>query len=580
MKFISICLFLFLLNGSAFSTCTEVNFYRFNNIQSTNVTYLFHNGVPLAQVEMGQRFQLQLCEPGEHTFDVRPSPDGFSMAKELVTNEGGKVYLKISVAVGVDLPGIKRMDTQKGVSDWGKTSKFIGAAQLLNSPGGVHEPGGGPISTGGDPVQIGSEFVIQNFRFQVTNLIKSGDAFRIEYKITNLTGEDRKIWMNPGNTYFYDEHGQIYFAREICVGNQCCPVFAKAARQQVQDRWDTSTSGVGNKLPSGIPISSYIEFGNIRRNATRFVRGNVLVAAGEQYHNGVDLVHGTITFPKLVDENDPTRRTYGDQATKLVHARRVGQHLQLQFRHENLGAEPYELRVTNAKLYDDLGQEYDGRNISYGSTTEVQQLPYSTGRRYTVIPRQSTDFYLTIENFADRAASVARATLNFKDFQLHWENIPVTGGASSAIGSRRTSQNSSATSSDYVEFRQFDRRARSGESVRGARIILEDIHFFTGSDQLQSSSYPQLDELAALLEARPELRLEISGHTDATGGETPNMLLSQQRADAIRYYLIKRGISPESTTSVGYGPNRPIAENSSATGRQRNRRVELRVSAD
>ncbi|HTR30063.1 MAG TPA: OmpA family protein [Puia sp.] len=108
--------------------------------------------------------------------------------------------------------------------------------------------------------------------------------------------------------------------------------------------------------------------------------------------------------------------------------------------------------------------------------------------------------------------------------------------------------------------------------------IARNVLFNSSSDRFRDSSFSALDTLAARMLAHPEWHLTIEGHTDNSGIRAKNMVLSQRRADAIRVYLEKRGISPDRLTSVGYGSSRPVADNRTVAGRAANRRVEFKLS--
>ncbi|HKE93562.1 MAG TPA: OmpA family protein, partial [Povalibacter sp.] len=74
----------------------------------------------------------------------------------------------------------------------------------------------------------------------------------------------------------------------------------------------------------------------------------------------------------------------------------------------------------------------------------------------------------------------------------------------------------------------------------------------------------------------PESSVSVEGHTDANGSDSANLILSQDRADAVRQYLVSNfGINPEKVSSIGYGEARPVATNETAEGRARNRRIDL-----
>ena len=93
---------------------------------------------------------------------------------------------------------------------------------------------------------------------------------------------------------------------------------------------------------------------------------------------------------------------------------------------------------------------------------------------------------------------------------------------------------------------------------------------------VKPEAYPLLDEVAVILEKNPEMKGEISGHTDSTGPAEYNQMLSEKRARAIEEYLENKGIDPSRFTSKGYGASNPIASNDTREGRQENRRVELK----
>ncbi|MFK7930742.1 MAG: OmpA family protein, partial [Myxococcota bacterium] len=106
--------------------------------------------------------------------------------------------------------------------------------------------------------------------------------------------------------------------------------------------------------------------------------------------------------------------------------------------------------------------------------------------------------------------------------------------------------------------------------------VSEQIFFPSGKAVLDRSSTDLLDEVANTLFAHPELvSVEIGGHTDPQGGIADNMRLSQARADAVATALSDRGVAPERLNARGYGPTQPQAENDTAEGRAKNRRVEF-----
>jgi outer membrane protein OmpA-like peptidoglycan-associated protein len=113
------------------------------------------------------------------------------------------------------------------------------------------------------------------------------------------------------------------------------------------------------------------------------------------------------------------------------------------------------------------------------------------------------------------------------------------------------------------------------QEIQRGKLILAGVTFMSGKAVLNVNSYTILDQVYESLAEWKEVKLEIQGHTDSQGSEAANLKLSQARADAVRMYLIKKGISADRLRAVGYGEAFPIADNATAEGRERNRRVEL-----
>ena len=107
--------------------------------------------------------------------------------------------------------------------------------------------------------------------------------------------------------------------------------------------------------------------------------------------------------------------------------------------------------------------------------------------------------------------------------------------------------------------------------------VIEGINFKTGSADILPGSYVLLDRAAKVLQDYPDVKLEISGHTDNRGKADYNRDLSQRRADAVKTYFVTRGVASERLQSIGYGLTRPIANNKTQSGRATNRRTEFRL---
>jgi outer membrane protein OmpA-like peptidoglycan-associated protein len=103
------------------------------------------------------------------------------------------------------------------------------------------------------------------------------------------------------------------------------------------------------------------------------------------------------------------------------------------------------------------------------------------------------------------------------------------------------------------------------------------IPFDQDSNELSGDNLAQLDRLAQHLRAHPALRVRISGHTDAVGSQTYNLSVSRFRANIVKAYLFGKGIAAERTEIEAFGSLKPVADNETRAGREKNRRVEVEV---
>lgn len=118
------------------------------------------------------------------------------------------------------------------------------------------------------------------------------------------------------------------------------------------------------------------------------------------------------------------------------------------------------------------------------------------------------------------------------------------------------------------------------DSARGLIVSMSDVLFDTGQYTLKAGAREKLAKVAGILIAYPGLNIEVGGYTDNVGGDDMNQKLSENRAGAVRSYLVGQGVTDNSVTAKGFGNTSPVASNDNAAGRQENRRVELVVSGD
>jgi len=108
--------------------------------------------------------------------------------------------------------------------------------------------------------------------------------------------------------------------------------------------------------------------------------------------------------------------------------------------------------------------------------------------------------------------------------------------------------------------------------------LKEKVFFDTGKTTVKPASFSLLDEVAAVMKAHPEVKkVVIEGHTDNKGSKAKNLKLSRGRAEAVRTYLVDKGVEPDRLEAKGVGASRPIADNATPAGREDNRRVEFAI---
>ena len=127
---------------------------------------------------------------------------------------------------------------------------------------------------------------------------------------------------------------------------------------------------------------------------------------------------------------------------------------------------------------------------------------------------------------------------------------------------------------------QLNKILETRDSARGLIVSMSDVLFDTGQYSLKPGAREKLAKVAGILIAYPGLNIEVDGYTDNVGGDDMNQKLSENRAGAVRDYLVEQGVTTNSISAKGFGNTLPVASNDNAAVRQANRRVELVVSGD
>lgn len=112
------------------------------------------------------------------------------------------------------------------------------------------------------------------------------------------------------------------------------------------------------------------------------------------------------------------------------------------------------------------------------------------------------------------------------------------------------------------------------------KFTLNNVFFDSGKSTLRPESNKELNQLAEYMNLKKTLVIEIAGHTDNAGSAEANQKLSEDRANTVKQYLVKKGIGADRVTAKGYGDTQPVADNGTAEGKQKNRRTEVHIISE
>nr|WP_051482072.1 OmpA family protein [Paraburkholderia nodosa] len=186
----------------------------------------------------------------------------------------------------------------------------------------------------------------------------------------------------------------------------------------------------------------------------------------------------------------------------------------------------------------------------------------------------------TPPNWSDNVQKLLNAQLK----QIHKGQLKIDGtqiDVRGEVGNEATRQQiasdmATALNPTYT-IRNGLRVSASEQGLLDQTLANRTIEFETGSATLTPQGRAILDQMAAVLVKMNTRTVAIIGHTDNAGNRTSNIALSQARADAVKGYLVAKGISPQQMSATGVGPDQPIASNDTSDGRARNRRIEFRA---
>lgn len=177
---------------------------------------------------------------------------------------------------------------------------------------------------------------------------------------------------------------------------------------------------------------------------------------------------------------------------------------------------------------------------------------------------------------ADRAAA-QKAEADAARARAEAEAADARAQAADAQRQAQQSQQSAADAREKLRT-QLNNVLETTETARGLIVHMGDVLFDTNKYTLKSNAQVSLAKVATILTIYPNLKVQVEGYTDSTGAPAYNQTLSENRADSVRDFLVQNGVPQTSVTAQGFGATNFVADNSTGTGRQQNRRVNLVVS--
>jgi outer membrane protein OmpA-like peptidoglycan-associated protein len=224
-----------------------------------------------------------------------------------------------------------------------------------------------------------------------------------------------------------------------------------------------------------------------------------------------------------------------------------------------------------------------------------QAVQRAEDARLVTLRKQAAERQLNADNAKrDAEAAAQQSQLQAQQSQLEAERARAAQAeadadraraeaAAAEAQARAAAANKSATDANAVREKlrsQLNSVLATSESARGLIVNMSDVLFDTGRYTLKPNTQISLAKVSGILQAYPGLKVQVEGYTDSVGSDAYNQKLSENRADAVRDFLVTQGVQPDNISATGYGKAKPVADNATAQGRSQNRRVNLVVSGD
>jgi outer membrane protein OmpA-like peptidoglycan-associated protein len=251
------------------------------------------------------------------------------------------------------------------------------------------------------------------------------------------------------------------------------------------------------------------------------------------------------------------------------------------------GADKYAPEIMSEAMQDLRNATDIDRNKKGDRHLEItfarQAVQRAEDARLVTLRKQAAERQQNADNARrDAEAQAQQSQLQAQQAQLDAERARAEAAAAEAQA-RAAAASKSATDANAVREKlrsQLNSVLATSESARGLIVNMSDVLFDTGRYTLKPSTQLSLAKVSGILQAYPGLKVQVEGYTDSVGSDQYNQKLSENRADAVRAFLISQGVQTDNISATGYGKSKPVADNATAQGRSQNRRVNLVVSGD
>ena len=285
----------------------------------------------------------------------------------------------------------------------------------------------------------------------------------------------------------------------------------------------------------------------------------------------------TVLNPITRDEKSPLELYQANNAVRIAQA---------------AGADQYAPEIMKEAMQDLTNATAIDQNKKGDRKMEItfarQSVQRAEDARLVTLRRQAAERQLNAENAKRDAQNQAQqsqlAAERARAAQAEADADRARAEAAAAEAQARAAvANKSAEHANEVRERlrsQLNSVLATSESARGLIVNMSDVLFDTAKYTLKPGTQISLAKVSGILQAYPGLKLQVEGYTDSVGSDDYNQKLSENRADAVRDFLVGQGVQTDNISATGYGKAKPVADNATAQGRAQNRRVQLVVSGD